>query len=205
MKRTICLLGVLSLALAMPAAAIDTIHAGVKGGMTIANMSDDSEGADSRNGLALGGFVGIPLGVTPITIQPEALFTMKGDSETDGDVTSTMKLDYIELPVLAKASFLPAAAAKPSLFFGPALGFNLSAKAATEGGLLEGEVDVKDATKSVEFGLVVGGGLDIPLQNGARSLGIDLRYTHGLTNTIDASGFESKNNVISIMGTIGFL
>jgi len=210
MKRTIFPLLVfgLVLSLAGTAAAIDTIHAGVKGGVTVANMStdpSDSELADSRNGMSLGGYVGIPLGMTPFTIQPEALFTMKGDSEEAGGVTGSMKLDYIEVPVLAKASFLPAAAAKPSLFFGPALAYNISAKSAIEGGGLDGEVDVKDSMKSMDFGLVVGAGLDMSLAGG-KSVGIDVRYTHGLTNTIDSdTGAEAKNKTISIMGSFGFL
>ena len=212
MKRTICLLVVLGLvAMVAPSApAIEMIHAGIKGGMTVANMStdpSDSELGDSRSGLAIGGYVGIPLRATPITIQPEALFTMKGDSEEAAGVTGSMKLDYIEVPVLAKASFMPMAPARPSIFLGPSLAYNVSAKTAIEGtGLLDGEVDVKDQTNSFDFGLVVGGGLDIPLANGARSLGIDVRYTHGFTNTIDSdTGAEAKNNVISIMGTFGFL
>jgi hypothetical protein len=211
MNRTITLFAALGLVamLATSAAAIDVIHAGVKGGMTVANMStdpSDSELGDSRTGLAIGGYVGIPLKATPFSIQPEALFTMKGDQEEADGVTGKMKLDYIEIPVLAKASFMPQAPAKPSLFLGPAVAYNLSAKTAVEGGLLEGEYDMKDETKSFDFGLVFGGGLDIPMGNGARSLGIDVRYTYGLTNTIDAdTGAEAKNNVISIMGTIGFL
>jgi Outer membrane protein beta-barrel domain len=211
MRRTIFPLLVIGLVvlLAGSAAAIDMIHAGVKGGMTVANMSadpSDSELADSRSGMALGGWVGIPLGMTPFTIQPEALFTMKGDSEASGGVTGTMKLDYIEIPVLAKASFLPAAAAKPSLFFGPALAYNLSAKSTMEGSGTSAELDVKDSMKSVDFSLVVGGGVEFPFAGGAKSLGIDLRYTHGLTNTIDGdTGAEAKNKTISIMGTLGFL
>ncbi|MBZ0269838.1 PorT family protein [bacterium] len=211
MKRTIFPLIALGLvlSLATSAAAIDLIHAGVKGGVTVANMSadpSDSELADSRNGFAIGGYLGIPLGMTPFTIQPEALFTMKGDSEEADGVTGSMKLDYIEVPVLAKASFLPMAPAKPSLFFGPAVAYNLSAKTAVEGGGLDGETDVKDTMKSMDFGLVVGAGLDMSLAGGAKSLGIDVRYTHGLTNTIDSdTGAEAKNKTISIMGTIGFL
>ena len=212
MNRTLSALVVLGLVamLATPVVAIEMIHAGIKGGMTVANMNadpSDSELGDSRNGLALGGYVGIPLRATPITIQPEALFTMKGDSQEAGGVSSSMKLDYIEVPVLAKASFMPMAPAKPSLFLGPSVAYNLSAKTAIEGtGLLDGEADVKDQMKSFDFGLVIGGGLDIPLAGGARSLGIDVRYTHGLTNTIDGdTGAEAKNSVISIMGTLGFL
>jgi hypothetical protein len=210
MNRVIRILAVLALAFVFtsPATAIENIHAGVKGGYNISNMSVDpgDELADSRGGLALGGYVGIP--VSPMfSVQPEAYFSMKGDSESSGGATGTMKLDYIEVPVLAKASFLPHAKAKPSLFAGPSLAYNLNAKSAIEGtGLLDGETDIKDQTNAVDFGLVFGGGVDYSLQNGAKSIGIDLRYTMGLTNTIDSdTGAEAKNHVFSIMGTLGFL
>ena len=67
-------------------------------------------------------------------------------------------------------------------------------------GLLDGEVDVKDNTSSVDLGLVLGGGLEF------NNFGLDVRYTMGLSNVNDSdSATEVKNNVFSIMGSFGFL
>jgi hypothetical protein len=207
-----CLLVALGMFLVLqaPAAAIEEIHAGVKGGVNIANQSvdpSDSEYSDYRSGMAIGGYIGIPL-APGWSIQPEALFSMKGDKEEASGVSGSAKLDYIEVPVLAKASFMPHASAHPSLFAGPSVAYNLSSKTAIEGmgAPLDGEYDMKDETSAFDFGLVFGGGLEIPMSSGVRTVGIDVRYTLGLTNTIDQdTGVEAKNHVLSIMGSIGFL
>lgn len=204
MARFVSLLAVASLIfVAGPAAAMGPLQAGVKGGLNIANQTaDDSdmELADSRSGMALGAWVRVP--ATPmVSIQPEALFSMKGDREEDAGVTGTVKVDYLEVPVLAKLSLAKASPAKPTVFLGPSMGFNLSAKSEIDGtGILDGETDLKDSTKGVDFGVVVGGGVEF------NNFGLDLRYTHGLSNINDTdSGVEVKNNVISIMGSFSFL
>ena len=197
--------------LAMPAFA-GSLQAGVKGGVNLANTRVEdttSEMSDSRLGMSLGGFVAIP--VSPLfSIQPEALFSMKGDQASAGDATATLQLDYIEVPVLAKLTLAPEAVAHPSVFVGPSLGINLAAKAKVEGDPIipDSEVDLKDATKSTEFGLVMGGGVEMPVgAAGTQSIGLDVRYNLGLTS-IDNSGTEGasvKNGVFSVLGTFRFL
>ena len=86
------------------AKAVGGVEAGVKGGVNIANQTsnpDNQAPADSRTGLALGGFVGIPV-LPNLHIQPEALFMMKGGEDSNAGTTSTYKLNYVEVPVLAK-------------------------------------------------------------------------------------------------------
>jgi len=205
MARFVLLLAFASLIfVTVPASAMPGLQAGVKGGLNIANQTSDNsdmELADSRSGMALGAWVRVP--ATPmVSIQPEALFSMKGDREEDAGVTGTVKIDYLEVPVLAKLSLAKASPAKPSLFVGPSMGFNLSAKSEVDGAgaPMDGETDIKDYTKSVDFGVVFGGGLEY------NNFGLDLRYTLGLSNINDTgSDAEVKNNVISIMGSYGFL
>jgi hypothetical protein len=183
-----------------PAAAMGPVEAGIKGGVNIANQSvdpDNDTSLDARTGLALGGFVGFPV-LPNLQIQPEALFMMKG-AEEDGDTgTSSYKLNYIEVPVLAKLGFMNQSPAHPSIFLGPSLAFNATSKADLAGA---GEIDVKDNTKPVDVGVVVGAGLDF------QNLGIDVRYTRGLTNTADFEGSDTEvtNSVVSIMGSFRFL
>ena len=180
--------------------AVEDIYGGVKGGVNIANQSVDPDAElDSRTGLSAGGYVGIPVSQV-FAVQPEGLFTMKGSSDDSG----SWKLNYIEVPVLARASFMHEASARPSLFAGPSVGFNLSSKIEDEE--TDAELDVKDSTNPIDFGMVVGGGLDIPFSEGKNSVGIDLRYTMGLNNINDSESSEDvdiKNGVFQIMGSVG--
>jgi hypothetical protein len=193
--------GVLLLGWTGQAHAIAGMHAGIKGGVNIANQSTDgTEPADSRNGMAIGGWVQLP--VAPMfSVQPEAYFSMKGDSEEASGVTASINMDYLEVPVLARATFgSPGSPISPSLFAGPSVGFNISSKAKVEGsGSFDGETDVKDQTKSTDFGLVFGGAVEFG------NVGLDVRYSKGLTNVSDDSSTgEIKNNVFSILGSLRF-
>jgi hypothetical protein len=185
------------LALCGPVAAMGPVEAGVKGGVNFANQSTDPDSeSDSRTGIALGGFVGIPV-MPSVTIQPEALFMMKGaEDDSDGE-TSTFKLNYIEVPVLAKIGFMSQSPAHPSIFLGPSFGINTGAS--IESG--SDELDVKDATNAMDVGVVVGGGVDF------QNFGIDVRYTRGISNVIDVEGsdVEANNSVVSLMGSLRFL
>jgi hypothetical protein len=168
--------------------------------VNFANQSTDPDAElDSRTGMAVGGYVGIPVN-NVLSVQPEGLFTMKG-AESEG---SSWKLNYIEVPVLARASFMHEASAHPAIFAGPAVGFNLSSK--IEDDSVEESIDVKDETNPIDFGVVVGGGVDIPFSSGKNSLGLDLRYTLGLNNVNDSEtseDFSVKNGVLQIMGSVG--
>jgi hypothetical protein len=178
--------------------AAEELYGGIKGGVNFANQNTDPEAElDARTGMAVGGYVGIP--VTPIfAVQPEGFFTMKGSSFEGGSA----KLNYIEVPVLARASFMHEASAHPAIFAGPSVGFNLSSKIEDES--LSEDIDIKDNTNPIDFGVVVGGGVEIPFSEGKNSVGLDLRYTMGLNNIDDSdSGADVKNGVFQIMGSVG--
>ena len=86
MKREVWLLAVttLVLALAGPVSAMEKVHAGVKGGVAIANQTVDPESgelADSRSGLALGGWVGIP-------VAPNGVVQLHGSLFEGGSITA---------------------------------------------------------------------------------------------------------------------
>jgi hypothetical protein len=134
-------------------------------------------------------------------IQTEALFSMKGDSESAAGYTASTHLGYFDLPVLAKFGFLHDAPVQPSLFAGPSLAFNLSAHSGLEGEDLEVDVDVKDQVGAFDLGLVIGGGLDI--ERGGRTFGVDLRYSRGLLDVGDGVSGSARNEVFAVMGSIG--
>ena len=179
-------------------------HFGLKGGMNISNMSADPqnlEEEDSLKSFAFGAWYGLPLN-RRVTFQPEAYYSVKGDAESVNGFTTSTKVSYLDLPVLAKIGFLHSASVQPSLFVGPSVAFNLSAKSKFEGDGSDIEVDVKDQMNTLDVGVVVGGGVDIPVAG--RNFGLELRYSKGLTNAVgDEANGDAHNDVIAVMGSIG--
>lgn len=178
-------------------------HYGFTGGMNISNLPADPqelEESGSLLGYAFGMWWGVPLS-RHLTIQTEALFSMKGDSESVGGYTTSTRLGYFDVPVLARFGFLHDAPVRPSLFVGPSLGINVSAKSKLEGEGGEVGIDVKDQVGTLDLGLVVGGGLDF--RAGRRTFGVDVRYSRGLRDIGDGANGSARNEVIAVMGSIG--
>jgi hypothetical protein len=179
-------------------------HYGIKGGMNISNMSVDPqelEEDDSLQSYAVGAWWGIPLNHR-LAIRTEALYSVKGDAETTGGYTVSTRMSYIDVPVLAKIGFLHGSLAQPSLFLGPSLAVNLSANSKLEGDGSGVNVDVKDDVRALDFAVVVGGGVDFPV--GERTLGVEVRYSKGLSNVAgDGANGSARNDIIAVMGSIG--
>lgn len=143
---------------------------GIKGGLNISNVvGGDVENTNSLIGFHVGGLAEIHV-VEKFFIQPELLFSAQG-TKVDGPFGSSadLKLNYLNIPVLAKYYFIEN---KFSVEAGPQLGVLLSAKA-------EGE-DIKDLTRSVDFGFNLGAGY-----NFTDNLSAGIRYTIGLSPLTD--------------------
>jgi hypothetical protein len=167
MKKLMLVMAVLLVA--APVFAVTPIKGGVKVGMSMSTITgDNTTDAASKIGLAGGGFVNIGIGT--LSIQPELLYVQKGAQDKNNSKFKYM-LDYIEIPVLLKASF-GTTSTKPSIFVGPAIGILMTSKF-TDGTT---DVDNKDNTNSMDLGLVVGAGVDIS------KITVDLRYELGLSN-----------------------
>jgi hypothetical protein len=178
-------------------------HYGFKGGLATSNVRADPqqlEDGGSLLGFALGFWWGVPLS-RRLTIQPEILFSMKGDSESSAGYTASTQLSYLEVPVLARFSLLPNAPVQPSLFVGPSLAFNLSAHSKLKGDAGAVEIDVKDKVAGFDYGLVAGGGLGFLV--GGKALGVDLRYSQGLGDVGDGVIGSAHNEAVTFMLSIG--
>ncbi len=124
-------------------------------------------------------------------VAAEPMFSQKGVKQ-DGTLfvggfgepvsgTITTKVSELDIPILAKVKFLQGVV-RPYAFAGPSIGFVLSAKEDWEPiGYASQEVDIKDNTSSVDFGLVFGGGAEFHI---ARSIALtaDVRYSLGLSD-----------------------
>ena len=188
-----------------------------KGGLNLAKLRGDDVKDLEDMGLDIkmrpGAVAGLGLGVViadMFVIQPEFLFAMKGiksEMEESGmSLTSTFRLNYLEIPLLLKFNIPAGDVLIPNVYVGPALAINLSAKVTNEADPeellqlsgLDDEIDMKDDTKAVDFGLAMGGGLDI--KAGPGRVIIDIRYTLGFL-IIDDTETEAdmKNGALSFI------
>jgi len=163
---------------------------GIKGGLnisTITNVNDVGVSSSSLIGFHVGVF-GEFMVSDKFAIQPELLYSAQGIKlDFDGD-KGDLKLDYINIPVMAKYYVAEAF----SLEFGPQIGFLVSAKAKS-GGVSE---DVKDQFKSTDVSLGFGANY-----NFAEKFMLGARYNLGLTRLqkdLFPGESESKNSVFQI-------
>lgn len=182
-------------------ANISALHAqgaigiGIKGGLNIASASYDPDipagiTKSSRTALMVGAQLEFRL-AAPLYLQFEPMYVQKG-TKIEGPVfgdelgnaingSFTTKLGFIEIPMLLKGKFLTGPVL-PYVFFGPSLGIRLSASETDEAaGFPSQDLDIKDQTNSIDFGLVFGAGAEFAL---APTVGItvDGRYALGLTD-----------------------
>ena len=184
--------------LAGGAPAIAQMSFGVKAGINIADVAFDVESdipSGGRVGTLAGAFATIPLRGW-LSVQPEAVYTVKGTSLESPDNTSDFVVDYLEVPVLARISVRP----HVYVAAGPSLAFRLRAKDRIRfGGSIE-ELDVKDDVEPFDLGLVGAAGIEL-----GRWV-VDGRYTHGVSD-LDADTSDDvkmRNRVVSFSAGIRF-
>lgn len=142
---------------------------GVKGGLNISNFTGYQEDVKSLAGFHIGGFAEIKV-AKKFAIQPEFLFSTQGTTIEgyNGDSNTTVKVNYLNIPILAKYYITDAF----SVEAGPQIGFLLSAKSRSE--------DINDLFKSTDYGLNLGIGYDF-----TENFALGLRYTIGLSDIAD--------------------
>jgi hypothetical protein len=186
---------------AAPTFAQSTVTGGIKIGVNFSKLTFSEEGdedltTDSRTGLAVGGFVDVPI-TELFSFQPEVLYSQKGGKqEIPGLGESKVKIDMIQIPLLFKASFA-GTAVRPFVVAGPAFGFVTSAK--IEEPDVE-DLDIKDDVASVDVSGVIGAGLQF-----GRGI-VEFRYDHGFTDLDDDEEdiSEAKGKTWTILFGYGF-
>lgn len=158
MSKRVALLVAL-LMLAVPAlGAAQGISGGIKGGAlfaTVPDFSEIGEEMDHRLGITGGAF--LTLSILPgLAIQPEAIFTQKGATASLPGGDFSLKLDYLDIPVLARLSF-GAAGFKVYGFAGPSFNVRIKAEAEYDGDT----TDISDDVKKSDVSFVAGIGVEI--------------------------------------------
>jgi hypothetical protein len=180
------------------ASAQSKMGIGIKAGLNMASVGGDgTDNYKSRMGLYAGALFEVQFS-DMFAGQIEAAYSMEGAKE-EGTMmgvayTATVKLDYLEIPILLKV-ILPVPAVNPYIIVGPALGINLGATVTAEAGGQTHDTDIKDAISGTDFGLAFGAGVAIPM-----GLIVELRYTLGLSNiNKDNDTVKNHNNVFAIL------
>jgi hypothetical protein len=159
---------------------------------------DEGTSFDRRTGLVGGIFIGLPLG-TGLTIQPEALYSQKGVKFKDAGGETTIELDYLDVPVLARIT--AGGGGGLALIAGPSFGFKLRARGKADAGGQTQEEDLSDEVEPFDLGFIVGAGIR------SKTMFIDGRYQWGLSNinksALDGTN-EVKNRVFSVLLGIRF-
>jgi hypothetical protein len=187
---------------------------GLTGGFNVGYLTgEDADLGDGETGARLGFNAGLygEFALHPIiTLQPEVLFTQKGETiDFEGlvDASVDIELSYVEIPVLANVYWPVESATRPYVYAGPFVGFNLDAN--TDNlldlgiGNFTSETDLEKDANTVESGVVVGAGLARIMEN--NSLSFDIRWTQGLTKVFDNDSFdEAYTGTLAAQVGIGF-
>ena len=174
------------------------VRLGIKGGYNMATLTGDGvDDASSRSSFHIGGLVEVPVSER-FSIQPEVLYSSQG-AEYTGTLTGvddskiTAKLDYIQVPIMAKFY----AAEGFAIEAGPQIGFLAKSTAEFESTVgdvtVTGEEDMEDI-KSTDIGIGVGASYRLPA-----GLFFGARYNFGLTDINEAdNGIKMHNGVFQL-------
>jgi len=188
---SIFLILILTLAFAVAANAEGTAF-GIKAGVNFASIAgDDTDDLNSLTGFVGGGFVDIPMSPT-LSIQPEVFYSQKGAKYEELGTDVSIKLDYIDIPVLLKFT-MAGESARPYFLFGPSIGFSASSKVSANGQSMD-----LDGVASTDFGLVFGIGVNF------QKFLIEGRYGLGLSDINDDETVTQSNNNTAFQLMLGY-
>lgn len=173
---------------------------GVLGGVNSATFGgSDAEDVDRLTTFVIGGYVVKPF-TGGLSFRPELLYARKGteSSLSDADVSAkiSVKLAYIDVPLLLQLEQRAENGVSPHGYVGPYVGVKLSCKVGASGGGVSVDADCDDevdSVKSVDFGGVIGAGIGFPLAQLRGTLGA--RYAHGFADL--SSDAKVQNRVLS--------
>jgi hypothetical protein len=177
MKKTMLLFLTVFLAM-IGLAQRGNVQFGIKGGVNLADYSDNVNTSGFRTGFHIGGLAHIHTRNPRLGIQPELVFSTQGADFNDG----TQQVDYINIPVLLQ--YLGRGGLR--LETGPQVGALVAAKFEENDG---DEFSIKNSFKQSDFGWAFGIGFI-----SSSGLGLDARYNLGLSDITKGRG-DVKNRV----------
>ena len=135
-------------------------------------------------GLSAGGFV-MYSSLNHFGISADVLYSQRGTSYNDNRIKFIQRVNYLEIPVVARYFLTLAGNFRPNVFIGPSLAIKMNAKR-IKGDYLQGTGPVLNADNTEDFNnldLGATGGFQLNWGTGNRQhFLIDARYTLGLTD-----------------------
>lgn len=204
MRRSISSLALFSLTMiavggsrSVRAQAVSPVRIGIEGGYNSATVSGDAAvDVSHRNAFNVGATLTVPV-TAMFGIQPELLFTGKGAAVPSE--AGSVKINYVQIPLLARLNLTAPNAVTPYVVAGPAIAFKTSCT-------LEGSVNGTSAssscddagvpTSSVDYSVIGGAGLSFTRSSYRATVGA--RYDYGFKN-IAGDAATIKNRVWSIL------
>lgn len=182
MKKIILTIAVVAFAASVSA---QDFSYGLKGGLNLATFTNDSE-AKLKPSIYIGGFAEWRLGDV-LAISPELYYSRQGAAANMQGLKVKSRLNYLNLPVLAKLYLTDAL----SLDLGPQIGFLINSVAWAKANGNTGTTKMK-GVNSVDVSFPVG------LTFNFGNYLVQGRYNIGLTQINDDDPDKSKNSVIQL-------
>jgi hypothetical protein len=200
---------------------------GIRGGMTISEFAGrNASEFDESYGIMFGLFSEKQINPS-VVFRSEINYIMKGaqvdweesDSGVNWSYTEKQELkfsfNYIEADLIFKFLLPVSGEFSPNIFAGGFAGINTKATIDydyyyhyydtdiefEETETVSGSEDFENISQ-IEMGIVLGGGVDIPLTNGR--LLIDVRYDYGISSFVDDSDSNVYNRVVALTLGYGF-
>lgn len=164
---------------------------GIKGGLNYSTVTkgDFDEGPDPRTSFYVGFFGEIPLVENVFSIQPEFIYSRQGFENNftilGTNYKTTYKIDYINVPILAKIYLGKTFAIEA----GPQFGLKINEN-------VESDDSSSDRNDVNSFDTAIAGGISLNFE----SMFISGRYTYSLNEVVKDS--NAKNSVFQV--GIGF-
>jgi hypothetical protein len=203
----------LILGCANPSFAQQRWSIGPRVGANISNFTGDIDNNKWLPGWSAGGFI-MYSSVNHFGISGDILYSQKGARFENVLVIATptdyiQRINYLEIPVLARYFLTLSGSFRPNFFIGPSLGLKLNAKLKNieQGGNELPDRDVSDQFRTADLGLTGGFAFNFQVAPGKRIL-LDARYTYGLTDItlidINMAPTSLRNSAITLNLSYGF-
>lgn len=169
------------------------------GGASASTFINGSETAERRTSSVFGASL-VRETTERVALELNLQLVRKGASYPFTAAREAYRLDYLEIPFLARFAPLPGSAVRPIFSFGPTISLRLSCNATLT---LAGTAQKFDCSKGSDYQVVdlgYTGGIALALDAKDTRFTVGVRFTQGLGEIFD--GTEFRNAVVSAIGGI---
>jgi hypothetical protein len=211
LRLTICRLFACSCLLAVSAgsAVQAQVVVGAKVGLNQSNFRVTENGVapvppyESRTGLVVGATTALRV-THRLSLQLEGRYAQQGVQRFDQGSRGVIALSYVEVPLVARLSVLPAdAPMRPCLHAGGFVRFETACNVHISG-LTSADLDcdtaIPNERKTTDYGVNVGGGADVRFGPGDVMLNVE--YAYGLRNLSEDPTVKIRSRVLGF--TVGY-